>query len=91
MTTYIKLEDVQKEIENALLLEISESERPSNARQSPHWIIMWLLSNINSLQTINPELMIEEMLKECKEMRFSWEYKIWMIDALRELLQKFKS
>ncbi len=72
--TYIKLEDVQKIILSRPLQELYQ----------------WFLKEINSLPSINPEEMIEEMIE-----KYNWnkEYQVdsdyYKISVLKELLQKF--
>lgn len=86
MTTYIKLEDVQKILIN----------------NEDKWIdwdraIYEIEKEINSLPSINPESMIEEMIEK-EEWKSKCikkdDYTIWFmhwLKASKERLQKFKS
>lgn len=71
--TYIKLEDVLRNIK----------------WHNADWILEHLIEDINSLQSINPEAMIEEMIEtrnDCND-----DFQIWFDFALVTILQKFKS
>lgn len=68
--TYIKLEDVQ----NALNDKFEGVELD---------YITW---KINSLPSINPESMIEEMIEE--HQYGAWDYFDWYLESLQELLNK---
>ena len=75
--TYIKLEDVQKQI-----IEICSCWNPIIEKE--------LLQSINSLPTINPESMIEEMIeKENSDWKSIYNEKELIL--LFAILQRFKS
>lgn len=81
--TYIKLEDVQKQI-----IEICSCWNPIIEKE--------ILQSINSLPSINPEAMIEEMIE--KVLKSNDPYELELPDyrnnptaSLQELLQRFKS
>lgn len=83
--TYIKLEDVLRNIK----------------WHNADWILEHLIEDINSLPSINPEAMIEEMINErVQSTRVSekWHEDIlhnadmqYEINFLKSILQKFKS
>lgn len=80
--TYIKLESAKNKI-------IEIKTRIFDDLDQHNWleIAEIIFNEINSLPSINPEAMIEDMIKEKDELYFNHEYTDW----LRELLQKFKS
>lgn len=84
MSEYIKLEDVQKILD-------------TNENKYIYWetAIIEIEKQINSIPSINPEEMIEEMIEELTIEFPRW--KLWyftsqcIIEKFKELLQRFKS
>ena len=79
--TYIKLEDVQKILENT-----------KQSYADNHWVVRTLNNDINSLPSIDPQEMIKEMIEENRdEVYMEWkETTITKIEyeLLQELLNK---